>query len=457
MFQNLTDRLSATLRSITGKSKLTEDNIQSALREVKTALLEADVALGVVKDFTNQVRKRALGTEVKKSLKPGQLFVKIMTHELTQLMGSEEATLNLKCQPPAVILMAGLQGAGKTTTVAKLGCWLKLHEKKTVLVASTDIYRPAAIEQLSILAQEAELHFFPSTIKQLPKDIAKAAIAEATLRHYDVVIIDTAGRLHIDDDMMHELKALQQLINPIETLFVVDAMTGQDAANSAKIFNENVSLTGIILTKIDSDARGGAALSVKFLTGKPIKFLGTGEKNNALERFYPDRMASRILGMGDILSLIEEAENNIDSKKVDKLIKKIKKGKSFDFNDLKEQLLQMKKMGGIASMLNKLPSNMIPAHLSMNSGQLMQDKSLVRMNALIDSMTPEERSNPDILSGSRKKRIAAGAGADIPAVNQLLKQYKQLSKTMKKIKGKNLNSLMNNMTGTNTMSFNSRR
>ncbi len=452
MFRNLTDRLSITLKNITGKSKLTEDNIQSSLREVKIALLEADVALSVVKDFLNQVRKRALGTEVKKSLKPGQVFVKIIKTELTLVMGEGESSLNLNCQPPAVILMAGLQGAGKTTTVSKLGYWLKNSEKKTVLVASTDIYRPAAIEQLSILAQESDLHFFPSTPKQTPQDIAKGAIQEAKLRHYDTVILDTAGRLHIDDAMMQELKALHAFVNPIETLFVIDSMTGQDAVNSAKAFNDNLPLTGIILTKVDSDTRGGAALSVKHITGKPIKFIGTGEKNNALERFHPDRIASRILGMGDILSFIEEVEQTIDQNKAEKLIKKLKKGASFDFNDLKEQLVQMQKMGGMASMLSKLPANMLPANIAANSEQLMNDKVLSRMTALIDSMTITERSNPDLLSGSRKRRIAAGAGSDIAAVNQLLKRYKQLSKTMKKTKSKGLKNMLNGMGNLDKMS-----
>lgn len=452
MFQNLTERLSATLNGVTGKSKLTEDNIRSTLREVRMALLEADVALSVVKDFTNQVRKRAIGTEVKRSLNPGQMFVKIVNSELVTMMGEQNDELNLNCQPPAVILMAGLQGAGKTTTVAKLGRWLKQNKKKSVMVASADIYRPAAIKQLETLADETELSFFPSSTDQKPVDIANAAIREAKLKHHDVVIIDTAGRLHIDESMMDEIKALHQAINPIETLFVVDAMTGQDAANTAKAFDEALPLTGVVLTKADGDARGGAALSVRQITGKPIKFMGVGEKTDGLEAFHPERIASRILGMGDMLSLIEEAEKNLDKKKADKLVKKLKKGKTFDLEDLRDQLLQMKKMGGLGGLLDKLPGMSGMGQMAQAAQQQMDNNMLGQMEAMISSMTPKERQNPDIISGSRKKRITAGSGTQVQDINRLLKQHKQMSKMMKKMGGKGMGNMMRGLQGMKNMS-----
>lgn len=430
MFENLTDRLSQTLRNVTGKAKLTEDNLRDTLREVRMALLEADVALPVVKDFVNRIKERAVGQEVQKSLSPGQMFVKIVQSELVSIMGEACDDLNLAAQPPAVILMAGLQGAGKTTSVAKLAKFLSERKKKSVLVVSADIYRPAAIKQLETLANEVGVHFFPSHTEQTPVDIASGAISEAQNKHYDVVIVDTAGRLHIDNEMMEEIKVLNSAINPIETLFVVDAMTGQDAANTAKAFNDALSLTGVILTKADGDARGGAALSVRHITDKPIKFLGVGEKTDALEPFHPDRIASRILGMGDVLSLIEEAEQKLDKKKADKLAKKLKKGKGFDLEDFRDQLQQMKKMGGITSMMDKLPGM---GQMPQLAQQKVDDKPLIQMEAIISSMTPIERANPDIINGSRKKRIAMGSGTQVQDINRLLKQHKQMQKMMKKV------------------------
>ena len=433
MFENLSDRLSKTLQHVTGQAKLTEDNIKDTLREVRMALLEADVALPVVKEFVERVRQRAVGQEVMQSLSPGQIFVKIVNSELVEVMGSANDELNLATQPPAVILMAGLQGAGKTTSVAKLAKWLSERKKKSVLVASADVYRPAAIKQLETLAGEVGATFFPSSADQKPVDIARNAIQDARLKHKDVVIIDTAGRLHVDDAMMAEIKELHATINPIETLFVVDAMTGQDAANTAKAFNDALPLTGVILTKADGDARGGAALSVRHITGKPIKFLGMGEKIEALEPFHPERIASRILGMGDILSLVEEAERKLDKSKADKLVSKLKKGKGFDLEDFRDQLQQMKNMGGMAGLLDKLPG-------MGGMGQMAQspeaNKMFGQMEAIINSMTPKERRNPDVINGSRKKRIAAGSGTQIQDINRLLKQHKQMAKMMKKMTGK---------------------
>ncbi|KEI71372.1 signal recognition particle protein [Endozoicomonas elysicola] len=443
MFENLTERLSRTLKTVTGKAKLTEDNIKDTLREVRMALLEADVALPVVREFINRIRERAIGQEVQASLSPGQAFVKIVQNELIEVMGSSNDELNLATQPPAVILMAGLQGAGKTTSVAKLGKWLKERQKKSVMVVSADVYRPAAIKQLETLAQETGLNFFPSSADQKPVDIVNSAIHEARIKHADVLIVDTAGRLHIDNDMMAEIQQLHSAINPIETLFVVDAMTGQDAANTAKAFGDALPLTGVILTKADGDARGGAALSVRQITGKPIKFIGMGEKTDALEPFYPDRIASRILGMGDILSLIEEAERKLDRSKADKLASKLKKGKGFDLEDFRDQLQQMKKMGGLSGMMDKLPGmgGMAP----QMQGQ-MDNKVFNQMEAIINSMTPSERANPDIMNGSRKKRIAAGSGTQIQDINRLIKQHKQMSKMMKKVTKKGgMNKLMRGM------------
>ena len=430
MFENLTERLSQTLRSITGQARLTEDNIKDTLREVRMALLEADVALGVVKDFVEAVKQRAVGQEVSKSLSPGQMFVKIVDDELKAIMGEANEQLNLSTQPPAVVMMAGLQGAGKTTSVAKLARYLSEREKKKVMVVSADVYRPAAIKQLETLAGEVGALFHPSSTDQKPVDIAKSAIAEAKLKFADVLIVDTAGRLAIDSEMMDEISHLHRAINPIETLFVVDAMTGQDAANTAKAFNEQLPLTGVILTKADADSRGGAALSVRHITGKPIKFIGVGEKTTALDPFHPDRIASRILGMGDVLSLIEEAETKLDKKKAERLAKKIKKGKKFDLEDLRDQLQQMQNMGGIAGMLDKLPGMGNMAQVAQSQ---VNNKMFVKMEAIIGSMTPAERRNPDILNGSRKRRITMGSGTEIQDLNRLLKQHKQMAKMMKKM------------------------
>lgn len=430
MFENLTERLSQTLRNVTGKAKLSEDNIKETLREVRMALLEADVALPVVKEFVSRIKERAIGQEVQSSLSPGQAFVKIVQAELIEVMGAANDELNLATQPPAIILMAGLQGAGKTTSVAKLSKHLKERHKKSVMVVSADVYRPAAIKQLETLAEEVGAEFFPSDISQKPVDIANAAVKEARLKHIDVVIVDTAGRLHIDSDMMDEIQELHGAINPIETLFVVDAMTGQDAANTAKAFGDALPLTGVILTKADGDARGGAALSVRHITGKPIKFIGVGEKTDALEPFHPDRIASRILGMGDVLSLIEEAEQKLDRKKADKLANKLKKGKGFDLEDFRDQLQQMKKMGGLAGVMDKLPGM---GGMPGNMPAQVDNKIFVQMEAIINSMTPAERANPDIMNGSRKKRIAAGSGTQIQDINRLIKQHKQMSKMMKKV------------------------
>lgn len=444
MFENLTDRLSHTLRTITGKARLTEDNIKDTLREVRKALLEADVALPVVKAFIDQVRSRALGQQIGKALNPGQQFIKIVENELISVMGSANEGLKLAVQPPAVILMAGLQGAGKTTSVAKLARYLKEREKKKVLVVSADIYRPAAIQQLQTLAQEVEAEFFPSTAEQRPVDIARGAIDHAKRQFIDVVIVDTAGRLHIDNELMEEIQNLHGAINPAETLFVIDAMIGQDAVNTAKAFNEALPLTGVILTKADGDARGGAALSVRHVTGKPIKFLGMGEKVDALEPFHPERIASRILGMGDVLSLIEQAERSIDKEKADKLVKKVTKGQKFDLEDLRDQLQQMQNMGGLTSMLDKLPGMGNVAQMAQQSNMTKQFKV---MEAIINSMTPDERRNPEDLNGSRKRRITQGSGTQIQDLNRLLKQYKQMAKMMQKMKGGGMAKMMRGLGG----------
>lgn len=445
MFENLQDRLSSTLKSISGQARLNEDNIKEALRDVRMALLEADVALTAVKSFVDSVKERAMGQDVLSSLSPGQAFIKIVNDELVEILGSTAVGLSFKVQPPAVVLMAGLQGAGKTTSVAKLARYLKEQQKKKVLVVSADVYRPAAIEQLKTLAEEVGIGFFPSDIQQKPVDIAKAAIHEAKIRAYDVLLVDTAGRLAIDEEMMGEIKALHAAINPIETLFVVDAMTGQDAANTAKAFNDALPLTGVILTKADADSRGGAALSVKTITGKPIKFLGVGEKTTALELFHPDRMASRILGMGDVLTLIEEAEQKLDKAKAEKLAKKISKGKKFDLEDFRDQLQQMKNMGGMGAMLNKLPGM---GGLTQIAEQQASQKMFVQMEAIINSMTPAERRNPDILNGSRKRRITQGSGTELQDLNRLIKQHKQMQKMMKKLTKKGgMQSMMRGMQG----------
>ncbi len=443
MFDNLTEHLSATFRKLSGKATLTENNIQDALREVQRALLEADVALAVVKDFTDRITLRAVGQEVSASLTPGQAFIKVVKTELELLMGAANAELNLKVVPPAVILMAGLQGAGKTTTVAKLALWLK-QQKKTVMVVSADVYRPAAIRQLETLANSVGVDFFPSNEQQLPEQIAKDALAEAKRRFVDVLIVDTAGRLAIDEFMMTEIRQLHTAINPVETLFVVDAMTGQDAAATAKAFNEALPLTGVILTKADGDARGGAALSVRHITGKPIKFIGMGEKVEALEPFYPERIASRILGMGDMLSLIEEVERKVDRQKAEKLALKFKKGKGFDLQDFKEQLQQMQNMGGVSNIMDKLPGmgSLPPAAVAK-----VGDSQFRKMETIIDSMTMRERMNPDMLNGSRKRRITLGSGTQIQDLNRLLKQHKQMQKVMKKIKSGGLTKLLRGLGG----------
>ena len=433
MFDSLTDRLSGTLQKLRGQGRLTENNIKDSLREVRMALLEADVALPVVKSFVDRVKERAMGQDVIRSLTPGQALIKIVNDELVAVMGDANESLNLNMQPPAVIMMAGLQGAGKTTSVAKLARWLKESEKKSVMVASADVYRPAAIEQLKTLALEVEVTFFPSDNSQKPVAIAQAAIAEAKLKFIDVVIIDTAGRQAIDEVMMSEIKELHLAINPIETLFTVDSMTGQDAALTAKAFNEALPITGIILTKTDGDARGGAALSIRHVTGKPIKFMGVGEKTTALEPFHPDRVVSRILGMGDVLSLVEEAQRKMDQGSAEQLAQKLKKGKGFDLEDFRDQLRQMGNMGGMASMMDKLPGmSAIPAAAK----QQVNDKELGRLEAIINSMTKRERKKPDIIKGSRKKRIAAGCGMKIQDVNRLLKQFSQMQKMMKKMNQK---------------------
>jgi signal recognition particle subunit SRP54 len=430
MFDSLSDRLAGSLKKLRGQGRITEDNIKETLREVRMALLEADVALPVVRDFIEKVKERAMGQDVMRSLSPGQVFVKIVNDELVAVMGDEDNSLNLNSQPPVVILMAGLQGAGKTTSVAKLARFLKERHKKSVMVASADVYRPAAIEQLKTLAMDVEAKFFPSDASQDPVAIAQAAVAQAKLEYVDVVIIDTAGRLHIDDDMMGEIKRIHTAINPVETLFTVDSMTGQDAANTAKAFNEALPLTGVILTKTDGDARGGAALSIRHITGKPIKFMGVGEKTTALEVFHPDRVVSRILGMGDVLSLVEDAQRKMDAGSAEKLANKLKKGKGFDFEDFRDQLQQMSKMGGLTSLMDKLPGmGQLPDSVKNQAN----DKELVKMEAMINSMTPKERRRPELIKGSRKKRIATGSGTQIQDVNRLLKQFSQMQKMMKKM------------------------
>ena len=439
MFDNLTDKLSITLKKLKGQGRLTEDNIKDALSEVRVALLEADVSLPVVTDFIERVKEGALGQDVQFSLTPGQAMIKLVQSELVKVMGVANESLNLNAVPPAVILMAGLQGAGKTTTVAKLGRWLQENQKKKVGVVSADVYRPAAIKQLQMLAKEVGLEFFDSDLTQNPVDIAMNAIDAAKRKFLDVIIIDTAGRLHVDDEMMGEIKALHAAINPVETLFVVDSMTGQDAAITAKAFNDALPLTGVILTKADGDARGGAALSIRHVTGKPIKFIGVGEKTDALEPFHPDRIASRILGMGDMLSLIEEIEQKVDKEKAEKFARKMQKGKAFDLDDFREQLQQMQSMGGVSSMLDKLPGmNSVPQEMK----DKVNDKELSRQIAVIGSMTMQERRYPDLIKGNRKKRIAAGWGQQLQDVNRILKQFMMMQKMMKKFKAGNMANMI---------------
>ncbi|MDG2046561.1 MAG: signal recognition particle protein [Halioglobus sp.] len=444
MFESLSDRLSHSLRTVSGKARLNEENIQDTMREVRMALLEADVAMPVVKHFVDVVKERALGADVMQSLSPGQAFLKIVQSELESTMGSANEGLNLATMPPAVIMMAGLQGAGKTTTVAKLARLLTERDKKKVTVVSADVYRPAAIMQLEVLAEEVGVDFFPSDIGQKPVEIVEAALAHARIKFSDVLLVDTAGRLAVDAEMMAEIGELHAAIKPVETLFVVDAMTGQDAAMTAKAFGQALPLTGVVLTKVDADTRGGAALSVRSITGKPIKFLGVGEKTTALDPFHPDRLASRILGMGDVLSLIEEVESKVDKKKADKLARKIKKGKKFDLEDFREQLQQMNNMGGITGMLDKLPGM---GNMAQVAQQSVDTKMFARMEVMIDSMTPKERRNPELIQGSRKRRITQGSGTQVQDLNRLLKQHKQMQKMMKKMKGGGMEKMMRGLGG----------
>lgn len=444
MFENLSERLLRTVKHLRGQARLTDDNIKDALREVRMALLEADVALPVVRTFIEHIRERAVGQEVMTALSPGQVLVKIVNEELVRLMGEANAALDLRAQPPAVVLMAGLQGSGKTTSTAKLARFLREREKKKVMVVSCDVYRPAAIKQLETLAREVQVEWFPSTPDQAPVAIARAALDLARKQFFDVLLIDTAGRLHVDAEMMDEIRALHAAVDPVETLFVVDAMTGQDAANTAKAFHDALPLTGVILTKADGDARGGAALSIREITGKPIKFLGVGEKTSALEPFHPDRVASRILGMGDVLSLIEEVESKVDKEKALKLAEKVKAGKSFDFYDFREQMEQMMAMGGMAGLLDKLPGM---GNVPDGVKKQVNDKQVKRLIAIVNSMTPQERRFPDLIKGSRKRRIALGAGVQVQEVNRLLKQFDEMRRMMKKMSGGGLNKLMRAMKG----------
>lgn len=451
MFQQLTDRLSTALKNVRGQGRISEDNVKKTLKEVRQALLEADVALEVITDFLGRVKRCALGREVAKSLNPGQAFIKVVKRELTEVMGENQSELNLSTQPPAVILMAGLQGSGKTTSSAKLARYIRDQKNKKVLLVSCDVYRPAAIEQLKILAGELSIDFYPSTTDQKPNKIAEAALNEARKKLYDVLIVDTAGRLHIDADMMDEIKSLHQILNPIETFFVVDSMTGQDAANTSKAFDEALPLTGVILTKLDGDARGGAALSIRTITGKPIKFVGVGEKVDALEAFFPERMASRILGMGDVLGLIESLEQNVDRQKAEAMTKKIIQGKSFTLDDFAEQLGQMLNMGGMSALIDKIPGM---GNMSEQLKSKIDDKKIKRMQAIVQSMTKRERRNPDLIKNSHKTRIAKGSGQTIQDVNRLLKQYEQMSKMMKKMKGGGMMKMLGGLRNMMPVNFN---
>ncbi len=444
MFDSLTSRLTQTLRNLRGSGRLSEENIKETMREVRMALLEADVALPVVRGFVEHVKARAVGKEVMESLTPGQALVKVVHEELITLMGEANEELNLAVQPPAVVLMAGLQGAGKTTSVGKLARWLKEKKKKSVLVVSADIYRPAAIEQLKTLAAEVGVEFFPSSGEQDPVDIGTGAIDAARKKHIDVVLIDTAGRLHIDEEMMGEIKRLHAAVTPVETLFVVDSMTGQDAANTAKAFGDALPLTGVILTKTDGDARGGAALSVRQITGKPIKFLGVGEKSTALEPFHPDRVASRILDMGDVLSLVEEVQDKVDQKQAARMAEKLKKGKGFDLEDFRDQLKQLQNLGGVGALMDKLPGM---ANVPEAAKNQVNDKEFGKLEAIINSMTPHERQRPDVIKGSRKKRIAMGSGTQVQDVNRLLKQFTQMQKMMKKMSKGGMGKMMRGLGG----------
>jgi signal recognition particle subunit SRP54 len=443
MFDNLTSKFSGVIKTLRGEARLTEDNIQEALREVRMALLEADVALPVIKEFIARVKEKAVGQDVMSSLSPGQALVGVVHQELIAIMGGETVDINLATVPPAIILMVGLQGAGKTTSSGKLAKWLIDHKKKKVLLASCDIYRPAAIHQLEILAGQTGADFFPVHPGQQPKEIANAALDFARRHHHDVMIMDTAGRLAIDEAMMQEISDLNALLKPIETLFVVDAMQGQDAVNTAKAFSEVLPLTGIVLTKLDGDSRGGAALSARYITGKPIKFVGVAEKLTGLEPFHPDRMAARILGMGDVLGLIEEAQRGVDLDEAEKLAKKMKSGKGFDLNDFKMQLQQMRNMGGMSAMMDKLPSQL--SHAAQNVK--MDDKVVNRTEGIINSMTGQERAKPEILKASRKRRIAVGAGVSVQEVNRLLAQFEQTQKMMKMMSKGGMAKMMRGLKG----------
>lgn len=442
MFNNLTDHLTTIINKLRGLGRLTEENIQSALRDIQSALIEADIALPVVKDFIKHAREKALGQAVIGSVRPGEALVKVVQDELTHLLGNKLSEINFNSQSPIVIVMTGLQGSGKTTTVAKLARWIQKTKKKSVMLASADVYRPAAIEQLKTLAKQISAPFFPSESHQKPTEITKAALKQAEKQFIDVLILDTAGRLHIDHELMEEMKAINEAVTPTEILLVVDSMMGQDAANVAKSFNDALPLTGIILTKLDGDTRGGAALSMRTITQKPIKFIGVGENIDALESFHPNRMACRILGMGDIVSLVEEAKRKIDQKQVAKIAKKLQKGKQFDFDDFLAQLQQMKKMGGMKSLLDKLPSMNYPPK---GTAALFDDKLLIKMQAIIQSMTPKERHFPDLLNGSRKRRISTGSGATLQDINKLLKQFTQAQKIMKHMKGEKMQKYLKKM------------
>jgi signal recognition particle subunit SRP54 len=444
VFDNLTQRLARAMKTLRGEARLTETNVQEALREVRVALLEADVALPVVRDFVSRVREKALGQEVIGSLTPGQAVVGVVHSELVQLMGERNETLDLATKPPAVILMAGLQGSGKTTTSGKLAKWLKEQQRKKVLLASCDVYRPAAIEQLQMLASQVGADFFPASTQEKPADIARAALDFARTHYHDVLIVDTAGRLSIDEAMMAEIRGLHAALNPAETLFVADAMQGQDAVNTAKAFADALPLTGTVLTKLDGDARGGAALSIRHVTGKPIKFAGVGEKLTGLEPFHPDRMASRILGMGDVLTLIEDVQKGVDREQAENLAKKVKSGKGFDLEDFKQQIVQMKKMGGLAALADKLPGNL--AQMAQGTPQ-MDDKVMRRIEGIINAMTPGERRKPELIKASRKRRIATGAGVSVQEVNRLLNQFEQTQKMMKMMAKGGLAKMMRSMKG----------
>jgi signal recognition particle subunit SRP54 len=445
MLDNLTQRLARVAKQIRGEARLTEANVADALREVRMALLEADVALPVVKEFVARVKEKALGEEVIGSLTPGQALVGVVHRELAAIMGGEAEGLNLAVAPPAVILMAGLQGSGKTTTVGKLAKLLKEASRKKPLVVSCDVYRPAAIQQLETLAGEARVDWFPSAVGQAPVAIARAAVEHARTHYHDVLLVDTAGRLAIDAAMMKEIAELAAALQPAETLFVVDSMQGQDAVNVAKAINEALPLTGIVLTKLDGDARGGAALSVRRITGRPIKFAGVSEKLDGLEPFHPERMAARILGMGDILSLVEEARRGVDEAEAQKLAAKLKRGKGFDLEDFKGQVQQMKKMGGLASLVDKLPAHI--AQAAQGAPQLADGRALARIEGIINSMTPAERAKPELIKASRKRRIAAGAGVPVQEVNRLLKQFDEMQKMMKQMQKGGLARMMRAMKG----------